>query len=157
MPNKSSVSTTLKNTTRIYYALLLLALLVLLVSSLLSNQIGPVVGNDPQTNYFLKLFLYCFAALAMFVAFYYPSRIVKQLAAEASIDDKLSAYKKASIIRFAIFSFTAIMVSLFFILTADNNILLVKAIILLFMIIYKPSELKIKTDLNINDDEANCP
>jgi hypothetical protein len=155
MHNKNPNNITLNKITRTYFYLLGLVLVTLVACSLLSNQIGPIVGQDPNAAYVLKVTILIVTSLAMLAGFYFPSKSIKRLTTEMPIEKKMEAYKKGQFLRFAIFSLAAILVSLFFLLTADSNILLVQAIILILMIIYKPSAFRIKADLMLTDDEWN--
>ena len=154
---QTTVSKVLKELTRTYYSLLAVILLALLACSLISNQVGPLMGQDPQTLYAAKLILYLIVATGLFVALYFPARFIKNLNKETTVDEKLKAYKKAQVLRFMFFGVTSLTVSAFFLLTADSNIILVQAIVLLFMIVYKPSAFKLKSDLSLTTNDCNEP
>ncbi len=135
--------------------LLAFVVLTLVTCSLISNKTGPLINLDPNLAYMVKIGLFFVVAMAMFGGFYLPWKKLKGLSPGLPAEKKVDQYLKGKLLQVWLFSFAAITVSLFFLLTADNNILLIKAIIILFMTVYKPGKLKVGSDLSLNNQEYN--
>lgn len=155
MTTTGLITSSFKRLLRVNYYMLALVLLTLVTCSFVSNKTGPLVSPEPNTAYILKIALFFVVALVMFVGFYLPSKILRDLSPHIYLKEKVTEYIKAQLYRIGFFSFAAIIVSIYFLLTSDTNILLIKAIIILFMMVYKPSKLKVRSDLSLTDQEYN--
>lgn len=127
----------------------------LVIASLMVSKSGALVPEDPLMLQILKIIAIGLAVVFIPVAYSIPQRMIRKIGKELSFEEKLAKYQSALIIRFALTEGVAIMATLFFWLTADNDLLMVFAIILLFYIISRPTPFKAATDLELSEMEKN--
>ncbi len=147
------LSNSLKRLVRVYYYLLAIVLLALISFSFVSNKTGPLISPEPYFAYVLKIGLFFLVALTIVAGSYLSNKMMKNFQTTTLLEEKAARYLRGQLYRTGLFSLAAIVVSVYFLLTADHNILLIKAIIILFMMVYKPSKLKARTDLSLTNQE----
>jgi hypothetical protein len=139
-----------KNLTRVYWILFLMMISFLIVASLFVSNIGPLTGHDTLIHQILKLLVIGFTVVIIPVAHSVPQRMIKKIGPETSLGERLGKYQQALIIRFALTEGVAFFAIVSFLLTGDNDLILLLAIILLFFIISRPNNFKTSHDLGLS-------
>jgi FtsH-binding integral membrane protein len=142
-----------QNTHRIYGILFLTMIVFLVAASLIVSNMGPLLQEDPSMFHILKYIAIGVPIVAIPIAYSYPQKLISRISPELGFPEKLMEYEGALFIRFALVEGAAILVSIFFMLTGDTNLMMVLAIILLFFILSRPTPFKAATDLGLTEDE----
>ena len=142
-----------KVTHRIYGILFFTMIFFLVAASLFVSNLGPLLKADPGLIHILKYIAIGVTIVIIPIAYSYPQKLINRINPELAFHEKMQEYQRALFIRFALVEGTALMVSIFFILSGDTNLMMVLAIILLFYILSRPTPFKAATDLGLTDDE----
>lgn len=134
---------------RIFFALIIL----LLLSSIYVSNIGAILTYDAVLFSYLQAVSIAITAIFLVFAYAWPQARIKKIPADASLEDKLSQYQEPIIKRLMLIGLAGVFVCLFFILTADTNLMVVLAIILIFLILSRPTPYKTKADINLSEEE----
>lgn len=155
MYEQRSAKEIFKSITMVYRLLFLGMMVFLVIASLLVSKSGGFITDDPLMEQILKMIAIGLAVVIIPIAFSFPQKLIRKISKELSLEEKLSRYQSALIIRFALTEGIAIMAIVFFLLTADNDLLMLFAIILLFYIISRPTPFKAATDLELSEIEKH--
>ncbi len=142
-----------KNLTRVYWILFLTMVSFLIIASLLVSNTGPLTGQDPLIHQILKLLVIGFTVVIIPLAYSFPQRMIKKIGPEPGLPEKIGKYQQALIIRFALTEGVAFFAIIAFLLTGDNDLILLLAIILLFFVISRPNHFKTSHDLGLSELE----
>ncbi len=119
-----------------------------------SKSFYPVVtGEDLQVMIGSGIMGFCVAlVIAAFIMF---KKKVEKIRLDADdVPGKLSAYRAASIIRWAMLEAPVILAVISFLLTGRYSLLIVAAVLLLIFFYTKPSSFKVAQDLSISEEEV---
>jgi O-antigen/teichoic acid export membrane protein len=139
----------------VYKAFFLGMIVFLVTASLLVSNAGGIIEDDPLMAQTLKIIAIGMAVVLIPVAYSIPQKLIRKISKELSLEEKLTRYQSALIIRFALTEGLGILATIFFLLTADNDFLMLFAIILLFYIISRPTPFKAATDLELSEIEKH--
>lgn len=142
-----------KNLTKVYWILFLSMVSFLIIASLLVSNTGPLAGQDPLMHQIFKLLVIGFTVVIIPLAHSVPQRMIKKIGPEAGLSEKIGKYQQALIIRFALTEGVAFFAIVAFLLTGDNDLILILAIILLFFVISRPNNFKTSHDLGLTELE----
>ena len=136
------------------YGIIFIAIVVSIVAaSLYVSNMGSIFEPETNAAFFMQL-----AAIAVTLAFIpvgyiFSQRMIKNIEPALSVYEKLLHYQKALKLRFTSMLATAFLVSFFFFLTANTNLMIILAIVLLFYLINKPNPFKTTDDLNLSPED----
>ncbi len=137
---------------RIFFALIIL----LLFSSIYVSNVGALLAYDAVLFSYLQAVSIAITAIFLVFAYAWPQAGIKKIPEEASLEDKLSPYREHIIRRLLLIGLAGLFVCLFFVLTADTNLMVVLAIILIFLILSRPTPFKTKADINLSEEEKKA-
>ena len=155
MNEPRSAKNIFKTINLVYKALFLGMIVFLVTASLLVSNAGAIMEGDPFWAQTLKIIAIGLAVVIIPTAYSLPQKLMRKISKELSLEEKLTRYQSALIIRFALTEGLGIMATIFFLLTADNDLLMLFAIILLFYIISRPTPFKAATDLELSETEKH--
>jgi DMSO/TMAO reductase YedYZ heme-binding membrane subunit len=142
------------NTNTTQYRILFFSLIFYIVaSSLYVSNVGAVMENDPQMSYIVTMILTFLILILAPVSYLVPQKQIARIDPLALLADKLVLYRKAMFLRYLAMNLAGLFIAIGFAATANTNLILGLAIILLFFIIFKPSPFKIALDLALGDEE----
>lgn len=155
MNEPRSAKNIFKTINLVYKALFLGMIVFLVTASLLVSNAGAIMEADPFLAQTLKIIAIGLAVVIIPTAYSLPQKLIRKISKELSLEEKLTRYQSALIIRFALTEGLGVMATIFFLLTADNDLLMLFAIILLFYIISRPTPFKAATDLELSETEKH--
>jgi predicted lysophospholipase L1 biosynthesis ABC-type transport system permease subunit len=138
---------------RIYGILFVAIIISLLAASLYVSNIGPLLSYQPGLFYSLQVVAILGTLLVLLGAWFIPQRIIRKIDPSEDLEQKLARYFQALQMRFALVTGTALLVSIIFVLTADDNLMMILAIIILYYILSRPTVFKTVGDLKLDEEE----
>ncbi|TVR41961.1 MAG: hypothetical protein EA394_04615 [Bacteroidia bacterium] len=147
--------TTFRKLNKVYGAMFFILILLLLLASIMVSNYGPLYQQHPQQTALFKSINIAITALILVLAYAFPQFRIKKMDNTMAIHEKIDAYSR--IIRFRLLMIVAagLITCLFFIMTGDTNLIVVLAIIIIFLILARPTPFKTAADLNLSEDEKN--
>ncbi len=143
----------LKFLNRLYSIVFFSFIIILILASLVVSNAESLLQKDPELFTVLKSIAIGIAIILIPVAYGWPQKKIKAIGESESLEEKMTDYRKALTIRLYMILITAIAVSLVFMLIGDTNLIMVLAIVLLFLVLSRPTPFKIATDLGLSDQE----
>ncbi len=140
---------------RLYGRLFLLLIAALVLSSLLISNIGPLLTYNPGIYAAIKTASIAVGAILLVIAYITPQRQIRQIDPSASLAEKVELFRQAVILRLLLITGAGVFTCLFFILIADTDLILLLAIIIIFLVLARPTPFKTAGDLKLNDEEKN--
>ncbi len=134
---------------RIFFALIIL----LLLSSIYVSNVGAILTYDAVLFSYLQAVSIAITAIFLVFAYAWPQARIKKIPTEAPLMDKLNQYQEPIIHRLMLIGLAGLFTCLFFVLTADTNLMVVLAIIMIFLILSRPTPFKVKADIALNEEE----
>lgn len=118
---------------------------------------GTMPLMDMSTNgKFVTIGIAVFALLLAVFAFSMYKKKVEAIKINAApLKEKLSAYRAASIIRWAMLEAPVLVAIVMYMLTGDYNLLILIGVILLLFITTRPTVSKAAAELSMSEDEVN--
>ncbi len=138
---------------RLYGVLFASLIILLLFASIMVSNYGPLLSPNPPLFENLKTVAIAVAGIFLAIAFIYPQRQIGKISNTFSLAEKIDLYRKPIIIRLILITDAGIVSSLIFLLTADTNLMLILAIILILFILARPTPFKIASDLKLSEEE----
>jgi len=147
--------TTFRKLNKVYGAMFFILILLLLLASILVSNYGPLSQQHPQQTALFKSINIAITALILILAYVYPQLQIKKMDSSMALQEKIDAYSR--IIRFRLLMIVAagLITCLFFLMTGDTNLMVVLAIIIIFLILARPTPFKTAADLNLSEEEKN--
>lgn len=130
-------------------------IVVLLISSFVVKQYGPLMDLTESSIDILRYVAIFSLVIHLPLAFYLPQKAIRKIDNNIPLKNKMYFYYKALFLRFAIITSALIIICLFFVFTADTNIIYIAAMGLIFFLISKPNPFKTATDLKLKGEEKN--
>ena len=140
---------------RLYGRLFLLLIAALVLSSLLISNIGPLLTYDPGVYAAMKTASIAVGAILLAIAYISPQRQIRQIDQSASLAEKIELFRQAVIMRLLLITGAGVFTCLFFVLIADTDLILLLAIIIIFLVLARPTPFKTAGDLKLNEEEKN--
>ncbi len=140
---------------RLYGQLFLFLIAALVFSSLLISNIGPLLIYNPGVYAAIKTASIAVGAILMVIAYVTPQRQIREIDPSASLAEKIELFRQAVILRLLLITGAGAFTCLFFILIADTDLILLLAIIIIFLVLARPTPFKTAGDLKLNDEEKN--
>ncbi len=137
---------------RIFFALIIL----LLFSSIYVSNVGAILAYDAVLFSYLQAVSIAITAIFLVFAYTWPQTGIKKIPEDASPEDKLGQYREHMIHRLLLIGLAGLFTCLFFVLTANTNLMVVLAIILIFLILSRPTPFKTKADLALSEEEKKA-
>lgn len=137
----------------IYFALVAGQIMFFLVAFFIIKDNTNVAFGDEQAkmfSYFLPIVVIAIIPLG-YVMYSKLCRGGKQ---RGSLEEKLTVYRSAVIIKLALIEAAGFLCLVFYILTASNQFLILFAIVIVAFLINKPSKHAMIRDLNLSTDES---
>ncbi len=144
---------TFKRLNRDYSVVFFGLIACLLLSSIYVSNIGAVLGYDAVLFTYLNAVSYALTALFLVFAYAYPQAVIKKVQAGDGFTEKIAIYRTAISRRMLLIGLAGLATCVFFVLTADTNLMVVLAIILIFLILARPTPFKTAADLSLSDEE----
>jgi Ca2+/Na+ antiporter len=155
MISETSPAQQLKQLAVIYSALFLGILVIAGVAALLVSQSIPNIEENPARDQLVLFIAIGMAILLIFMAHAIPQAMLKKFAPDVNLIQKLEAYRKANIVKLALIEGAAIIASTAFVVTKNTNMLLLVAIVVLFLILNRPTKFKTASDLQLSAEETD--
>ncbi len=138
------------------YGIIFLIIIVCIVSvSLYVSNLGSIIETKASFDFFMQLSAIIVTIAVIPMGYKSSQRMIKNINSALSLTEKLLPYRKAMYFKFSSILFAAFMVSLFFLLTGNTNLMLILAIILLFYLVSKPNPLRTADDLNLGTEDKH--
>ncbi len=134
---------------RVFFTLILL----LLVSSVAVSQYGAWVIHEPRLQATIKTIAIAVAGLLLVVAYVYPQGRMRKMSDDLDLSDKMKQFRTLITHRLLLIFAAGVFTCLFFTLTGDTNLMMVLAIIILLLIMARPTPFKTATDLRLTEEE----
>jgi hypothetical protein len=150
---ESTIKTILNTITQQYRIMFFSLIIYIVAGSLYASNVGAVLENDPHMSYIITIILTFLIIILAPVSYLVPQKQIARIDPMAELNDKLEHYRKAMFIRYLAMNLAGLFIAVGFALTANTNLIMALAIILLFFIIFKPSPFKIAADLALGEDE----
>ena len=144
----------LKKLTLVYYLVYLAAVLVAVAGYQL-HRTGFTIDPQSQAGIAINSILIIFIIGSIPITLGIFNKKTKQWAALPSLSDKLTRYRKAGIVRIAIIGSGFILGVLFFFLMNSQSMIFCAGIAAIGLFFCKPAEVKIISELQIEDPEQN--
>ncbi len=133
------------------YGIVFIAIIVSIVSaSLYVSNLGSIVEAESSSAFFMQLAAIAVTISIIPLGYISTQKMIKNIDPALTLQEKLLPYQKALTLRFLAIMAAAVLVNVFFWFTANTNLMLIVAIIILFYIISKPNPFKTADDLNLN-------
>ncbi len=134
---------------KVFFSLILLLVFV----SIMVSNFGPVLAHDPGLFAGMKTLAYILAGVLLVLAYALVQKKIHRIPQEWPLEDKMAHYRKATSLRLWLIGAAGLLISLFFLLTADTNLILVLAIVLIFLILSRPGPFKAGSDLKLSEED----
>lgn len=144
---------TFKGVNKTYSMVFFALILLLLISSIYVSNLGAVLTYDAVLFTYLQAISIATTAIFLVFAYVYPQAKLKKIPPDSSLPDKMSRYRELITHRLILIGAAGLATCVFFILTADTNLMVVLAIILIFLILSRPTPFKVKADLALSEEE----
>ncbi len=154
MENDALVKKQVKKNTILWIALLTEFLIAFLVSYFVLVPEEPI-RSDNISHQYLLYFSYMFVILAIPGAYYVFDRKVKSLKTIKSFTKKADSYFFAFIIKYVLFEFAGIFAIIAYVITERNEPLYMFAVVVIAILINKPSIFRFNKDVFKEEEENN--
>lgn len=152
---KTEIKNQLRSIYIVYWAMFIGVVLFTFVAGFLVSDMGGFLEADQQLAYVLYLVLILSLAVLIPFSYWFPQKMIKALrGVQKPLVQKLSMYRSASVIRFALLNSAGVMVAIWFLLLGNVQLFYIQVIILLIFIMFKPSSFKIAADLELDEAES---
>ncbi len=138
---------------RLYSIIFFSYIIFLILSSLVVSNAGPLLQEDPGLFTIIKSIAIGFPIILIPIAYTWPQRKIKAIDESSPLEEKMIFYRKALSLRLLLILVVALAVSFIFMLIGDTNLIMVLAIVLLFLVLSRPTPFKVATDLGLSDQE----
>jgi tellurite resistance protein TehA-like permease len=136
------------------YGTFFLAMIIFLVAaSLLLSARGPLSDGPERLVLIQKVIGIGLAIVFIPLAYGYPQRQIRKVQPDWKLDLKVGIYRQAVVLRLAIVASVFLVNAIFFLVTGDNDLLLVLAIILVFFILSRPTPFRAAADMGLSEEE----
>ncbi len=138
------------------YGIMFIAIIVCIVSvSLYVSNLGSIIDAEASSAFFMQLGAVAITIAVIPFGYISSQKIIKNIDPALSLSKKLLPYRKALTLRFTSILAAAFFVSMFFWFTANTNLMIILAIVLLFYLISKPNPFKTADDLNLSEEDKH--
>ncbi len=145
-----------KKMNRMYSTVFFALIILLLISSIYVSNLGAILGYDAVLFSYLQAVSIAITAIFLVFAYAWPQAGIKKIPEDALLEDKLHQYHEFINKRLLFIGLAGLFTCLFFVLTADTNLMVVLAIILIFLILSRPTPFKTKADINLSEEEKKA-
>lgn len=139
-----------------YSAAFFALILLLLVSSIYISNLGAVLTYDAVLFTYLQALSIAITAILLVFAYAYTQAQIKKIPSGDTLPDKIKKYKSAISYRIILIGLAGLTTCVFFVLTADTNLMVILSIILIFLILSRPTPFKTKADLSLSEEEKKA-
>lgn len=150
---KQQAKNIFRSLTRIYGIFFLAMILFLVIASLMLSHRGPLSQTTDQLQVIQKAIAIGLAIVLLPLAYGYPQRQIRRIGQEWKLNLKINIYRQAVTLRLAIVASVFLINAIFFLVTGDNDLLMVLAITLVFFILNRPTPFRAATDMGLSDEE----
>jgi hypothetical protein len=148
--NPSNPKQIIKTITIIHYAYCI-AILLFGIAALFITENAVMNFSSPDDTFFYLIPLFAIGGL---LSSNYIFRIsLKSIQIKSNLNEKLTQYQSARIIRIALIEAPALLGIVIFIITSNQYYLIVSAVLLVYMVLLRPTTAIIKEDLQLTADQ----
>lgn len=155
MENATFFNATLKKLNLVFLAFLGALLLFAAVAFYFSFSKGFSLELSKQDEYLFYLIPLIFALIHLPLAFWMHKHLLKKIQPKFSAERKIQFYFTISLLRLALIEAAGTFTLIFYLLTANRNLLLIFVMSLLFVLIARPSRAKMLEEIPFSDEERN--
>jgi amino acid transporter len=142
-----------RSLTKTYGTFFVAMIIFLVASSLILSSRGALSEGNGQMLVIQKAIAIGLAIIFIPLAYAYPQRQIRRIEHDWKLSLKITLYRQAVTLRLAIVASVFLINAIFFLVTGDNDLLMVLAIILVFFILSRPTPFRAATDLGLTEEE----
>ena len=142
-----------RSLTKTYSTFFLAMIFLLVAASLMLSAQGPLSDRFGEWQLVHKAIGIGLAIVFVPLAYGYPQKLIRRIEADWKLSLKVSLYRQAVILRLAIVASVFLINAVFFLITGDNDLIMVLAIILVFFILSRPTPFRAAADMGLSDEE----
>lgn len=152
---KTEIKNQIKTIYILYWAMFLSVVLLTFLAGFIVSSQEPFLETDQQTAYIFYLILVVILAINIPLSYLLPQKMIRGIRGiQKPLVRRLSMYRTAMIVRFAVLNSAGFLVAIWFMFFGNVHLFYVQVIILLIFLMYKPSPFKIAVDLELDDRES---
>ena len=126
---------------------------LLTLAALYVSQAGPLLGTEAAAEPIWKTLAITLAVLNIPLAYGLAQKQIKSIPKQNELTEKIRAYRSPLLLRFSLAHAAFSANCILFLLSGDQGLMIIMAIVLLFFILSRPSPFRAALDLELSDEE----